>query len=310
MPIPLGLGIAGLGVAAASGGLSFLSAHKQNSEARRQFEQSMALQRYQYEDMKRYNSPANQVKLYRQAGINPALAMGQLPSSGAVGTASPGATSSFTQPDFSGLNVAADIAAMYDVRNSETAKNAADTNKSIEETLTKRYENKFAEDNFRWQKHLNEMRARLEESNLSLAQKTLDSQVEKSVWDAQMSRASAGIQLKLQGVADERFQAEITKLWCDAYSAVLSGEASVKQAIASVMNAQSTKNATDAQYGHNAAERAKYFNLLIDTMNEANETRRSEQFGNWLKGASVQGYGFGANLPYPVGLRKAKHAAR
>ena len=74
---------------------SIHSANVQNEEARRQFDASLAWSKYQYNDMKQYNSPKNQLRLMREAGLNPALALGQLPSSAAVGSSSPGATASY-----------------------------------------------------------------------------------------------------------------------------------------------------------------------------------------------------------------------
>ena len=117
------LGILGALSAVGSTVGSIYSANKQNEEARRQFDASLDWSKYQYNDMKQYNSPKNQLRLMREAGLNPALALGQLPSSAAVGSSAPGSTASFTQPDFSGLQSAADIAAQYETRNSQSELN-------------------------------------------------------------------------------------------------------------------------------------------------------------------------------------------
>ena len=82
------LGILGALSAVGSTVGSIYSANKQNEEARRQFDASLDWSKYQYNDMKQYNSPKNQLRLMREAGLNPALALGQLPSSAAVGSSS------------------------------------------------------------------------------------------------------------------------------------------------------------------------------------------------------------------------------
>lgn len=280
MAFPVAAAI-GAGTSILGSALSFASASRQNALAKEQFNRSMNFARYQYEDMKHYNSPENQLRLMRQAGLNPALAIGQLPSSAAVGSAAPGPTASFTQPDFSGLTSAGDIVAQYQLRESQSQANLAKAADDLQNAIGKSKDNLFKDEYNKWNNYLTKMRAQMEESNLVTLLQTRDQQVEQSYWDAQLSRASAGIQLKALGVADERFNAEITKLWCDAYQAVLTGQSSVKQAAAAVMNANTSRMATSAQYGASPSDRAKYFNAVLDTLWEANQVRLSEQYKNW-----------------------------
>ena len=112
MPLPLAaiLGLAGAsalgGVAssAIAAGANSRAAQETNEEARRQFEENMNFQKYQYEDMKRYNSFENQRKMMQYAGLNPSLMFGS--GAGTVGASSVGGvapTASRSTPDYSFL---------------------------------------------------------------------------------------------------------------------------------------------------------------------------------------------------------------
>ena len=69
----LGLGtIGGL----ASGGLNLIGNYITNKQNAAMNDKLLAFQKYQYEDLKKYNSMSQQVKRMRDAGVNPALALG------------------------------------------------------------------------------------------------------------------------------------------------------------------------------------------------------------------------------------------
>lgn len=89
----LGAGVSGL----LSLGSNLIT-NKANSNLNKKM---LAFQKYQYEDMKKYNSMSEQVKRMRDAGVNPALALGagQL-GTPASGVSSPSATP-MEAPDFS-----------------------------------------------------------------------------------------------------------------------------------------------------------------------------------------------------------------
>lgn len=73
-----------------------------NSANSRLNKKMLEFQKYQYEDMKKYNSMSEQVKRMRDAGVNPALALG----AGQLGTPASGVSSPsqtpMEAPDFSG----------------------------------------------------------------------------------------------------------------------------------------------------------------------------------------------------------------
>lgn len=110
--------IIGLGIAAAAAvagtvtSVHAINANKQaikdanqaNSDA---LHEQMAYQTGEREAVQEYNTPQNQVQRWRNAGINPYLALGQLESGNAVAQSSPSGSpaipAQISAPDFSGL---------------------------------------------------------------------------------------------------------------------------------------------------------------------------------------------------------------
>lgn len=86
-----------------------------NQRAQENYNEQMNFARYQYEDMKRFNSIDEQVKRMRKAGINPALLLGQ----GQLGTAS-SSVSNPSSPSFDSVS-AGDILTGF--ANMQQAKN-------------------------------------------------------------------------------------------------------------------------------------------------------------------------------------------
>lgn len=91
-----------VGAALATGATSFISNAVTNNANKKLNEKMLEFQKYQYEDMKKYNSMKEQVKRMREAGVNPALALGagQL-GTPATGVSSPSQTP-MEAPDLSG----------------------------------------------------------------------------------------------------------------------------------------------------------------------------------------------------------------
>lgn len=91
-----------VGAALATGATSFISNAVTNNANKKLNEKMLAFQKYQYEDMKKYNSMKEQVKRMREAGVNPALALG----AGQLGTPASGVSSPsqtpMEAPDLSG----------------------------------------------------------------------------------------------------------------------------------------------------------------------------------------------------------------
>lgn len=305
----IGAGLQGMGALG-----SFFAARDQTSEARRQFDESMRFQRYQYDDMKRYNSPENQARLMRKAGFNPALMASNLGQSTAVGVGSASPTASSALPDFSGLSTAGSTLSQLSVMDSESSKNYADATKSLLESFEQRINNRYAEERNRfYNRGLNYQNDLTYQNYLNaqtlgtLQERTLASQISQQYYAAETAKAQQGYQVKLLNSFDEEFAARISQIYASAYNAVLSGQASIKQAAAAVMNAQTTKDAMNAQFGSNAKERSDFFALTMDGLWSAAESHRAQAYQNWF----ANPFNFvGANAPVATrGVNEANKVA-
>lgn len=283
------LGAIGAGLQGMSTLGSFFAARDQTSEARRQFDESMRFQRYQYDDMKRYNSPENQVRLMRKAGFNPALMASNLGQSTAVGVSSPSPTASSALPDFSGLSAAGGTLSQLSVMDSEASVNFANATKALLESYEQGITNKYADERNRFfNRGLNFQNDLTYQNYLNaqtlgtLQERTMASQIQQQYYAAETAKAQQGYQVKLLNSFDEEFAARISQIYASAYNAVLSGQASIKQAAAAVMNAQTTKDAMSAQFGSNAKERSDFFKLTMDGLWAAAEKNRSSAWNEWF----------------------------
>lgn len=93
-----------VGAALATGATSFISNAVTNNANKKLNQKMLEFQKYQYEDMKKYNSMKEQVNRMREAGVNPALALG----AGQLGTPASGVSSPsqtpMEAPDLSGAS--------------------------------------------------------------------------------------------------------------------------------------------------------------------------------------------------------------
>lgn len=288
--------LVGAAVGALGSGLNYFSAQSQNEEARRQFDQSLSWQKQQYNDMKRYNSPQNQIRMMREAGINPALALGQLSSSSAVGSPAPGSTASMVQPDFSGLNTSAEYLANYETLNSQRDLNYADAATKLQDSLGKGIDNAYKARNYELAQNLTSEQANLLRLNAEFTQRNLGNALEYSEWQVQEQRAKAGISLLLQKYVEPQQQAEIANKWLTALNAFWTGSASLTQARAAMMNAVTNRYAEQAIHGDSNEARKAFYNLSmmnlgsltyhnINTRNPIPSNKSSwSEFDDWFAG--------------------------
>lgn len=115
----LGVGLSALGI-----GTTLAN----NAQQQRNFNEQMGFAKYQYEDMKKYNSMQAQVARMRAAGINPALAIG----SGQLGTAAT-ASSSPSAPSFNPLGVGEMMSGMSSMQDVAQQKRLVDAEASGKE---------------------------------------------------------------------------------------------------------------------------------------------------------------------------------
>lgn len=184
-----------------SAGLNLINQRSVNNEARRQFEENLNWQKYQYEDSKKYNSAKSQVQRLRAAGLNPMLAFGQgagesTPISGSSPTAQQGAAD--ISPAIQAGNGMVSALSQSSLNKKQGDNLEADTNvKEAEgqlkwiDTFSRHQENLQRIENMLSEKDLNdERRAFLEKQKASLL-KDMEFQHEKNEWNNHILRLEA-----------------------------------------------------------------------------------------------------------------------
>lgn len=269
-----------------------------NNRLQANFEDQMKFARWQHEDLKRYNSIPEQVQQMRAAGINPAFMYGK---GGQQMSAISQPTAPSTNPlDMNGLSSMMNTITLNDaqVRNldSTTAKNAA-------EATGQEIENKFKADEM--MARINSLKVDYDTKkeliksymlNNEFATKSLEDRLWQQKMESQLTQAQAQAQFYSNQYIPLKYQAEIDNLMATAKAALMNGTASISQAHAAIMNAQSTKNAFDAQYGGNPKARAAFAKATYSYLLERTENERSQQFKN---------YSFEQITPFPA--RRAQY---
>lgn len=177
------------------------SIDNQNAMANSQFNANLAFQRYQYEDMKRWQTPINQVRLLREAGLNPALALDSRLAGNAltsVGGVSPTATHAVG--DFTGLPSAA--ANLMTGLSSSSLANAQEKNINADTELkgvdvqTRLRENLSRIEQILSTKRLNDQSRKFYMAQANFINKQLDYSDERLEWENQEQRyKAAGVAL-------------------------------------------------------------------------------------------------------------------
>lgn len=298
------LGAIGAGLQGMSTLGSFFAARDQTSEARRQFDESMRFQRYQYDDMKRYNSPENQARLMRKAGFNPALMASNLGQSTAVGVGSPSPTASSALPDFSGLSSAGDLLSRLGLISSEEQvnKSSADVNTATANNFAARTTQQLIDNLYRdeWNKStlynlnsgswLADKQAELVGSNVEFNVRSMRDRLSQQFFQSALTKANLDSQIIANTYMPEQFAQQIASLITNQKVALMTGHATVKSAMAAVMSAVNEMNKNNALFGDNDAKRGQFFSATLDGMKAANELSRSQTFKN-IADPNTLGYG-------------------
>lgn len=283
-PISIGLSV---GSAAAGLGTGLLGIHSQqqaNEINDRYNRQLLEFQRYQYEDMKRYNSITEQVRRMRAAGLNPSLMM-QNGTVGSVGSAV-GTPSFIPQQPIDTGSISQGISSIAGIA-SDSISDLAKAGLTVSETIGQDIENSYRDEKEKWnidnKKALSYMQGTQAEINLQTAkflQQSMGDRLMQQTWQTEMKRAEAGIQLIASSYAEGQQQVNIYNKLCQAYNAVLTGQASVKQAFAAVKNAITNENNSHALYGLTDADRQDFFYDTLDQLETAADVNESTAFKN------------------------------
>lgn len=245
-------------------------------------EKNYQFQRYQYEDMKRFNSAAEQVKRLRAAGMNPALTFGQ--NAGMAQAASSPAGPTTSPLDLNGL---ASISQGISLNQAQAANIDANTAKTRVDTEGSKVDLAFKEqdwlsklynrDSDSWYKDMMSKNIKL---NNSYLQDTMKDRIWMQKMQAQEQQARAYAQHYLLPYVPLKAQGELENLAANTKLALQNGVATLKQAHAAIMNAETTKKAFQAQYGYNPKMWKQFSEATFDYLVQQKNTSASQEFRN------------------------------
>lgn len=261
-----GLMLGGLGLNAQT------QANQQNMQLNREL---LDFQKYQYYDQKRYNSIAEQTRRMRAAGLNPALLM----QNGMVGTSGSAVGSPSVNPmqplDFGAVGSSiADMANSFsqqDVNSSIIGKNEADKAKTEADTIAQSIDNlfKYDKEHFGLEKLKAEgfrtgYLAKLAENEVKFANDTLKSRVQQQKIQTEIMANKFEADVLVRGYLPDTISADLSLKLAQEKLAYKMGYASLKTAMANVMDAYTRRAQMSASYGSNPQERSEFFKATMD----------------------------------------------
>lgn len=300
----MSLTAAALAAAFGSGLANWHSQSQSNDIAVNQYDRNFQWQKYQYEDMKRWQSPANQVRLYRQAGINPALAMyggSSVSPLSSVGGVQPNA--SVAPQDMSFIPSAAGnlLSALSgnQVNESTISLNNSMAEKANQDAIGSAIDNMYKNED--WMKTIEGKslanalvghQGKIASLQSQLDERTLGSKIEQQEWQAQYWRASASSALIAAKYAEPMAEQQLKVGLSQIFMNYAQGNSSIKMAM-------NDANRLYAQFGKTEEDRKEFFLQTLDNLREVGNESRARQYGEWWKGISS------FNIPTPIGAYNA-----
>lgn len=270
----------GLGVA------GFLSNSQANEQNQRNFEEQMKFARWQYNDTKQFNTPSNQVKMLRAAGLNPALTYGNgVQGASAVSQPSPTPQNPL---DMNGLSSFGNLFAQSSLLDSQHQNIQANTDLVKNQSTGMNIENQFkAAKNISEIYHM-DMDSMLKDTLRESAKLGIqyDRQaMQDKLWyqkmQSQYMQAMAYSQFYVNEYIPQQQQAEIDQMLANSAMLMAVSKATPIQAHASLMNAMTAKNAMESQYGWTPELRKKFSSAALKMLNQQYFESLSKEFSNF-----------------------------
>lgn len=309
MPISTGAILGAAALSSIGGGLlNAVGMNSQNRAAREQYQQSMNFGREQTYLNSYLNSPAVQVRKFKQAGINPALAMYSGADAGNVSMPSaPASNASVGTMDYSGLpSVASALAnglSQLDVNESTIDLQNSMSEKAHQDAISSAIDNMYKDEDWqqslagkKFQNILLENQGKLAAVQQEFEARTLGHRIEQQEWQAENWRATAASSLIAAKYADQEHSQALKQGLAAIFQSYATGRASLKMASNDAMRLYAMYGATDGQ-------RSEFFRQTMDNLREIGNETRSKTFVNWLT-PNVRG------IPTPNGAISATETAK
>lgn len=257
-----------------------------NRQNQLNFERQMEFAKYQYEDTKNFNSPQNQVKMLRAAGLNPALTFGNgVQGASAVSQPSPTPMNPLDMGALSSFGANFNQSTLLD---SQRDNLLANTQKTNTENAGLSIDNQF-----KAAEHLSEiyhldmdsmLKDTLREAAKVGIQFDRDSMKDR-LWQQKMqsqyTQALAYGQFYVNQYVPEQQQAQIDQMLANSAMLMAVSKATPIQAHASLMNALTAKHAMESQYGWTPELRKQFSSAALKMLNQQYFESLSKEFSNF-----------------------------
>lgn len=258
-----------------------------NRMSDKQFAKQLSWQQKQYYDSRDWNSAPNQVRLLRQAGLNPALALG----AGVVGgtatpVGSPSPTSSYQSTSLAeGIGrIASGYEALQNADTQESVRNAnnAAASNSQEQSITESQKRAYYLGSL-------DLDNKIKRQAYVLTQETMMDKIRQAHYEAQYSLLKSQNQELLNkaqeisnGFLPKQIEEQINNLVADTKYKIISGNASTLQARAAMKQAEAAiKHLFYANGVYVGEERMDEFrDLMYDSLDQSIATSTSEEYRN------------------------------
>lgn len=287
-----------LAIAAALGAAGLISGITSNVMNQVNTNRAFHQQENQYEDQKKYNSAIEQVQRLRAAGLNPALTYGTGSSEVSAG----GVPSPLPQTGLDLNGISSLMRTPEEISNLD-----ANTQKQGLEAQAQGITNNRLD-----AKLLSEIKSMNMDTWLKrqLGDSTkLDIQYNKLAMNDRLRQLKTDIDFKDSLITAQDLQnmylpiklpQEVNESIARQFNLYKTGQASLKQASAAIMQAVSNSHAFDAQYGGNPESRAKYFNASLRALQASGTERYANAYASSLTPINDNSVGLnGAHLKMP-----------
>lgn len=257
-------------------GSSLISAAMNQSN----FYDQLDFAKWQYKDMARRQDPVHQVQRLRAAGINPALAYGNVSLGQASSSSVPSANP--IQPlDMGGLS---SMANSIDLNAAQAANLQSQTQKNQVQTEGERTDNLFRAENWKSliygrdaQSWLHDQLSDAAKLDVQFQTESLKYRVEQQRYQMALLQAQTAAQDLVNFYLPSKLPAEVNNLISQQFANYATGKSSLQNSHANLMEIYS-------KYGGTKEHRNQFFKATLDNLVQSRNESVSREYGNITRG--------------------------
>lgn len=249
--------------------------------------ENLEFAKYQYQDSKKYNSAKEQANRLRQAGINPAFALGAM-SAGQASSVGGVSSPTLDVPPAADLSALGSVASALVLSDSERRLNDSQTARNEVATTGMSIDNAFRHEDWLsklWNRDMDswhkEKLANLAAIDEKFQNQTLSFRVKMAEYEMQYKDSLLTAQDITNHYLPFNLAEGVAEKVARQFASYATGRASLKQADAAIRHVVNEAHAFDAQYGGNPSQREAFFEATFDNLVQLKRTKESEEFKNF-----------------------------